>query len=226
MVPDDLVSAETTILEDWAAERSGFVRDGVVDAVRYVEAHPRLLFVLKEVNDEGGGGWDLREFLRHGGQSSTWNNITRWVEGIRSLPRLMPWHELSSVSEDKRRQVLRSIVAVNVKKTPGAAVANEDEVRAAAVADRKYLTKQLRLYEAELMICCGTGDIVAETLGLGSPESWPFTSRGVHYQRAPFGTTVVSYSHPGARVASYILHYGLVDSIAEILRDTTVTNAG
>ena len=46
---------------------------------------PSIVFILKEVNDPDGGGWDLRQFLRNNGdRPQTWNNVARWVHGIRN----------------------------------------------------------------------------------------------------------------------------------------------
>ena len=60
---------EERLFSVWSNGRSGFVTDGVADERLYRESETKLLFVLKEVNDLGGGGWDLREFVRkNGGQ--------------------------------------------------------------------------------------------------------------------------------------------------------------
>jgi len=40
--------------------------------------------------------------MREGCRDQTWNNITRWVEGIRRLPQEIPWHELANVNEERR----------------------------------------------------------------------------------------------------------------------------
>ena len=58
-----------------------FVRDGLVDEESYFKAPVKILYLLKEVNG-GDKDWDLREFIRGGGQAYTWNNITRWTKGI------------------------------------------------------------------------------------------------------------------------------------------------
>ena len=103
--------------------RGNFVPDGVVDDENgnqnaYVRSNPKILFLLKEVNDPGpdGGGWDLRDFLQDGGRWQTWDNATRWLRGIRNLPNIMPWGELGNVTEKQRYAELQNIVAMNLKK--------------------------------------------------------------------------------------------------------------
>lgn len=117
-----ITDREDRLFEAWPSRQESFVRDGIVDADEYARSRVKLLFVLKEVNDLGGGGWDLREFLRDGGRGQTWNTVTRWVEGIEQLPCTVPWSELSTVDNNRRKRVLRKVAAVNLKKEPGAGV--------------------------------------------------------------------------------------------------------
>ena len=50
---------EDKLFEAWPSRQESFVRDGLVDADEYARSRVKLLFVLKEVNDLDGGGWDL-----------------------------------------------------------------------------------------------------------------------------------------------------------------------
>jgi hypothetical protein len=61
----------------WRRNRLGFIADGVVDVAAYLTSSPKLLFVLKEVNERAGGARDRRQFLLGGGRVQTWNNVTR-----------------------------------------------------------------------------------------------------------------------------------------------------
>ena len=110
---------EQELFERWVNDssfvRDGFVWDGVACEETYIKSTPKLLFVLKEVNDPEGGDWDLREFMRNGATGMTWNNITRWVEGIRNLPNDMPWEMLEYIDEERRQKALRTIAAVNLR---------------------------------------------------------------------------------------------------------------
>ena len=89
----NLNERENALFEEWehnlGQQGESFVRDGAVCGETYQSTTPRLLFLLKEVNDPEGGNWDLREFLREGGQGPTWNNVTRWTRGILALPELL-----------------------------------------------------------------------------------------------------------------------------------------
>lgn len=74
---------ENELLDKFSTKINGMVKDGVVSWNDYLQSDIKILFVLKEVN--GSDNWDLRAFLREGGRADTWNNITRWLMGIRNI---------------------------------------------------------------------------------------------------------------------------------------------
>ena len=92
-----------------------FVRDGLIDEESYFKAPVKILYLLKEVNG-GDKDWDLREFVKNGGQSATWNNITRWTKGIFRYREELNWSSLEEITEDSREEILKYIIAINLKK--------------------------------------------------------------------------------------------------------------
>ena len=207
--------AEEALFAEWRSSwpesrQEQFVRDGIVDEEAYLASSPRVLFVLKEVNDPGGGGWDLREFLRNRGSDYrfTWLNISRWVEGIRRLPQDIPWQELEEIDPERRQRALHSIAAVNLKKFPGGGSTDWTALWTAVNADGAFLKRQLTLYGADIVICCGTGDYVGKLFDLHGE----CTPRGIWC--AEFGQGVlVSYLRPEARTWDCLKHYGLMDAL-------------
>jgi hypothetical protein len=198
-----------------------FIPDGVVDENAYLESNYKLLFILKEVNgDNEGKGFDLREFLLdEGGRNQTWGNITRWVEGIRQLPKEIAWHEIKDIYDERRIKALRSIVAVNMKKSPGVHTADEGQITHAAAQDKKFLKRQFSLYDQDIAICCGTTGMYERLIPDAALE-WRITSRGIEYCEPKEGKYIVNYVHPGARVPDYLKYYGLIDALREILKYT------
>ena len=205
----------------WAHRCPDLVRDGVAHEDTYLASEPRILLVMKEVNDPGGGGWDLREFMREGGRGTTWNNVTRWVKGIRNLERDISWSELEEITEPQRIKALRSIAVMNLKKSPGGHTTKTDILAKGAWDDRDLLTEQFLLYDADLAICCGSivGDLFDDVVEVCEHRDWKSTSRGIWYRESRSQKYVVAYSHPQARVSPNLLYYGLVDAVREILPD-------
>ncbi len=213
-----IASDEQNLFDEWSEGRDDFVRDGVVDHDAFSSSSLRILLVLKEVNDLGGGGWDLRQFLREGGQSRTWNVVARWVRAIRNLPKETPWKTLEPISTEDRVAELTSIAAMNLKKSPGGHTADPTEIDAASRRDSLLISRQFGLYEPDLVICCGSAvsdGLVGARYPDGRPD-WEMTSRGVWFYEHAVGGHTVSFAHPEARVAQNVLHYALVDAVQEI----------
>lgn len=200
-------------------EQQSFVSDGVVDALVYKLSTLKILFLLKEVNDAGGGGWCLREFLRNGGRPETWDVVTRWVRAIRNPKINFPWDAIRNVTEAQRCEALRSIAVMNLKKIPGGHTTDVRFWWPTVNRDQEYVREQFAIYGADLVVCCGSDVRIAfdnYVKTAGAPE-WERTLRGVEYLQHGHQKFVVAYSHPEARIAANLLHYGLIDAIHEIL---------
>ena len=103
---------ENHLFDEWKHNRNGFVSDGVVSEKDYLDSKPKIAFILKEVNDPDGGGWDLRELVAQGKRKQTWENVARWVDGIRLITNgehIPSWSVWERTSESFRKDVLKSI---------------------------------------------------------------------------------------------------------------------
>lgn len=210
-------TSEEELFAEWRPKRRGFVADGVIDESAYLQSSRKLLFVLKEVNDPDGGGWDLREFVKKGERARTWDNITRWVEGIRRLGEDIPWSELVEIDGERRRETLKSIAAVNLKKSPGGHTTDSAELAKISEEDRVFLARQFALYAPDVIVCCGTSDLFHSLVPICEQPQWKSTRRGVRFHAYRPEKFVVEYSHPEARCTPQLLYYGLIDAIREIL---------
>jgi len=208
-----IADRERGLFAEWALECPGLIPDGLVVEEQYCSSPRKLLFLMKEVN--GGENWDLRDFLRQGGRPATWDNIARWVQGLYDLSREYPWSELERDNEARRLEMLKRICVVNVKKTSGTHISNGKQISYAASQNAARLKRQLDIYQPELIVCCGTERQYAEIMGAW--PDWHMTSRGILYTREA-GRTVISYTHPEARVRDCLLYYGLIDAAREIFR--------
>lgn len=207
---------EEELFKLWEGGREGFVRDGVVSESDCLASQSKIVFVLKEVNDLGGGGWDLREFLAEGGRTQTWNNIARWVHCIRNRQNIPSWDIYSEMSNDLRVEILKSICALNLKKSPGTHTTDIVSLNAVAEEDKDYIQRQYSIYDPDLTICGGTGDLFKWVAG-HQEKKWQQTKRGIWWYERSDRKYVVSFSHPEARVHSPLLVYGLLDAVNEIL---------
>lgn len=152
----EITQREEALFAEWRENRPGFVADGVAHEEGYLASSPKLLFILKEVNDPDGGDWDLRELMRDGGRPQTWNNIARWTEGIRNISADLPWSDLEKIDEARRKHSLCSIAAINLKKSPGGHTADSSIVATVAAEDKEFLNRQFALYAPDIVVCCGS----------------------------------------------------------------------
>ena len=124
---------EQALFAQWRAERGypTFMKDGLFDEEAWSRQAVKILYVLKEA-DWPGGDCDLCEYLLSETSPTywkTWNNIVRWTQAIRvggTYPR--------TVTKADKTACLRTIAALNIKKTGGGAEANDRTLSCAAAA--------------------------------------------------------------------------------------------
>ena len=209
-----MLEKQNELFAEWKAVNPNIITDGVVNETEYLNAPVKVLYLLKETN--GGSGWDLCEFVASGGRPQTWNNVTRWTNGIFNINRDIPWTELENITEQQRIEYLNKICVVNAKKTSGGHTSNYSEIQSAAQNSRERLIRQFEIYNPEIVICCGTSSIYFEDIFEVEEPAWKMTSRGIGFVREN-DRIIVSYSHPAARVKDCLLYYGIVDAVREII---------
>ncbi|MGF1866928.1 hypothetical protein L4D15_16990 [Enterovibrio norvegicus] len=207
---------ELELFNRWAANRAGFVSDGVVSEPHYLKSPLRVCFVLKEVNDLGGGGWDLRQFIREGARKQTWNNISRWTKCISHIEHDFHWSELAKISNSDRIKILKSVCAMNLKKSPGGHTTEKASFNQVVGDDKNYIQEQYSLYAPDITICCGTGWDLHWALELEN-EAVRQTNRGINWFLNHNNKAVIMFSHPEARVQDSLLVYGLVDAVRDVI---------
>ncbi len=214
--------SEEELFQRWGSGVKWFVKDGVIDEEAYQNSEKKILLILKEVNDQNGGGWDLRSYVKNGGRSQTWDTVTRWLMHIREIDTDIPWSTLEKISNDQRIEQLKSIAVMNLKKSPGTHTAIHKDVSKVAHEDRDYLNEQFKLYKPDLVICCGTSWIFHEVIKFVNEVKWSSTTRGVRYHTMD-GTTIIDYAHPEVRCSKDMRHYPLIDALREIAK-VPITN--
>ena len=213
--------AEDRLFAKWKKCRPNLVRDGVVDEAAYTASEPKILLVLKEVNEKGAekvGGWDLRDYFKNPHRWQTVNALARWIIGIRELPARSQWKDVYKLEREKLKQALRSVAVMNLKKAPGGASADNRALAKAVSEDKNLLAEQFLLYDADIVICCGSVRyLVNEALSLDG-TGWKMSSGGVPYYEYKQGKFLIAYKHPQARTRQEPLFCGLMDTVEELRR--------
>ena len=209
---------EQELFDDWKERDPSIILDGVVSWFDYANSAIIILFVLKEVNSDESD-WDLREFLKDGGRSFTWNNITRWIIGIRNINTDYDWSTIENIEPEQRREYLKTVAAINMKKaTGGKDVADNGIIYKHALNDSELLKRQIDIYEPDLIICCGTADAFFDSVYKDIKVDWKMTHNGLWYV-IDGKRTIIAYNHPEARVSANFLYYPLMDALREISKE-------
>lgn len=206
-----IYDSEQELFSIWKVTRDNFVCDGVVSEPDYLSSTPKIAFILKEVNEFYD---DLRKYVLEGGRPQTWNNVSRWVHGLRNLENIPPWDFYKSITPDFRVEILKSICVINLKKSPGIHTTNLASLASVANEDKGFFSRQYSFYDPDLTICGGTGDVFKKSAG--HTQEWKITKRGIYWYERERNKYVIAFSHPEARIQDSLLLYGLLDAVCEI----------
>ena len=186
-----------------------WVKDGVVDEENYKKASVKVLYILKEANggknkkwqDKGSKNGDLRNYLKNKADRwQTWNNVVRWQYGIENLNNDKSWKQVFRVTHSFRKEHLRHTAVINLKKLAGNQNSNMKQILKHAKKNIALIRQQIALYEPDVVICGGTGDIVKRIGLFEGLDKWEKSERYVSYNIVK-SRIIVNYKHPGARKA-------------------------
>ncbi|MDP1663570.1 MAG: hypothetical protein Q8L79_00450 [Methylobacter sp.] len=189
------------------------VRDGIVNLKTYISAPYRVLWILKEPNDEKDeGGWDLREFLSNG----NFKGYRQWKRTF-SLPLRVSygmlngfteWESLPKVDKIENR-VLESIAYINLKKIPGGARANGSMIADAYKKSKHLILEQIRVFKPHVIICCGFNMYLLNAdLGI-TDENIKKDIEHAHYTKHDSIVFIDTY-HPAQISIKHQVHYEAV----------------
>ncbi len=150
------------LLNRWAEKDlhkgKGFIRDGIVDPVRWNSAARKVLFLLREAYDseKRAERFDLRSWLCAGewGRARTWPTVADWAFLAQSTENCCV--PLPEVTKEVRRNSLLSSAIVNVKKSSGKKKSDPVEIADYAKQDGELIQKQVNLIGPDIVICGGT----------------------------------------------------------------------
>lgn len=209
---------EELLFKEWRLKRPNLIPDGVIDEQFYNGSSIKVLYILKEVN--GGTNWDLRGHLKGGGRASTFNNIARWQFGIENIDKEISWDKINYISQEFRKDQFKNIAVVNIKKEPGGASAISKQIWTYSWDDREFLKKQIAIYKPDIIVCCGTGEMVQERELITKFDKWEISSFGVKYfkitneGRIQF---IINFCHPAIRSNAKDKFDLLIKTIQEIM---------
>ena len=199
MNTNSISAKELQLFNRWRKTTSSFVVDGVVDEAVFLKQQCKIVLILKEANQMGETA--LNEFLRNGAPGNgghTWNPVCRWLTG----------EETRMFSQDERKEVLRRIAVMNLKKKDGGSTTDMQELATFVEADKEFIAEQLSFYsefEPVIFVCCGPWILTMlndhvlgqHKINRDAPFAFikPDDNREVYY---------VAFNHPNCRKAGMV----------------------
>ena len=199
---------ERSLFEGWRAKTKNFIEDGVVDEQSFLQQQCRYVFVLKEANQMGTT--TLTDFLRDGAPGNgghTWNPVCRWLTGEASR----------TFTTAERKEILRDIAVMNLKKEDGGNVTDMRELERVVERDCDLIKAQMEIYiqhEPVVFICCGSGLLTMISRHVFSgveidrnatlPFIKPYAGREAYF---------VGFNHPNARKADLAAKFRSIHSL-------------
>jgi len=171
-------------------DKKRICRDGIINMEAYSTASMKILFIMRDVNKWEGG--DLREMLKNGPKYQMWHVVARWTAGI--LNNFPPFTDIDNY--ETMKDAIIKIATINLKKASGGPSSNMSVINAYAFQDCSLLREQIEAINPNIVMACGTFDILIWLLELKVNPDEPNSDPVYDEQRKIW---VVPFRHP-ARV--------------------------
>lgn len=169
-------------------DKDKICRDGIIKGEEFNEASKKILMIMKDDHDNKAELKDLRETLKDGPRNKMWQTAARWAAGI-----LNEFPRFEKIDYKMMQSAISQIAAINLKKTRGTKPADMYAINACAFQDRMFLKKQIDAIDPDIIIACGTFDILVWLLEM---EVRPdLLDRPVYYKDR---IRVIRFLHPDA----------------------------
>ncbi len=150
--------------------------DGVINPEMYCQAPIKILWILKEVNDDGG-------YCQRKAFNKSIENLMKdrkdWYRTLDPiiyttyslLNGFMLWDEMDYIKDNPQMiDVLKQISYINIKKEAGGSVSFNDVLSKAYQKNRNIIINQIELSNPEVIICGNTLEFLMDDLKINKEE--------------------------------------------------------
>jgi hypothetical protein len=159
---------------------SYFIHDGIINEEAYCKSAPRILFLLKESND------DYTEIaLEKGSVNPADGNSTLFWRKLNIMQYILQqtWNGISVNKDDIencKNKLLKGIAYINIKKNAeNKSVSDISDLFIYAENDAEFLQEQITLLSPQIIVCCGTKALYNKIY----PENCSFLVYGVSHTK-------------------------------------------
>ncbi|MDD3878136.1 MAG: hypothetical protein PHT69_16070 [Bacteroidales bacterium] len=183
---------ELTIIENHFKQlkESGvkLIPDGIVNKEMYQNARLKILWILKEPDDNSGTSWDMRDFLKSPRNLTVRDDNWNWKRTYKMIM-LVSWGILNNFQSyektlsdwenqgnEKTLWVLNEIAFINLKKTGGASNSYPPTIRNAYNKFKELIWLQINTFKPDIAICGGTYEFINKDISQYCTENIQFVN--------------------------------------------------
>lgn len=143
---------------DYTLEGTRFTIDGIVNFDKWINAFPKILFLLKENFSED---WDPIDGINPNNNNVFSLNIGRWWFIINSLYEKP--HTIPDIEKVKLPDLIDEISIIELKKlNEGKSASKDGDLKRAAIKDKEFIKEEIELISPNIVVCANTGDIYGD----------------------------------------------------------------
>lgn len=140
-----------------------FFTDGVFDESKFKSSRVKILFLLKEVNNDGirQDRWDLRKIIKERPElckTSTWLYAGKIYYILNN--KFPPYDQIESLQDRDIVQSVNSIASINLSKKAGTGNADDTRIIKEATENFGLWKSQIDIIKPDIVICGGTFEII------------------------------------------------------------------
>jgi len=207
---NDLQENHEDLMERWSNTKlhknEGFVIDGPIDPKRWQSVDRKIVLLLKEAYGEDTN-WSLPQLIRdewRGPKYKIWWTASYWLYALnRTTQTIIPDFPSTQEKWNECTELLLSAAVVNIKKSRGKSVSDDEELLSYARTDKQFLREQMSLLAPDIILCGNTFKFLK--------EFWvnvkPIDSEKFFYRSD--NTIIINYWHPANHYPNQLCFYSL-----------------
>lgn len=191
-----IIENQEKLLKKWKSERleyKRFVKDGILDENAYLASSPKIMFLLKEGNDDFENIAPLKDGSKGYGPNGNSNTFWRLISGWSYIAH-KAWNEEEVLKKDvmvAKEKPVKAIAYINVKKHIENKPKSDDfEILKYAKEDREFLKEQIELTNPDIIFCGGTKESFDLLYNSQRIDTWIHSSDK---------RLIIDYHHPSCR---------------------------
>lgn len=153
---------------------NGYILDGIADIEGYANSSPRIAWILKEAWDKGDGDWNLISEVIISTTKETISatpSFKRVAYTSWGLHTDSNWDDIPWINQDENvSNAIKKIAWLNISKIAGDTKSADSRISAAYEDWNDILTKQLKIYDPQIIILGNTHKWVEKMLEIERPK--------------------------------------------------------